>query len=235
MWGWTCRRTPSRSRCWRPDRDVADVDKIFNDEESVRRLFKRLGRPSGLWACDEGVDLARRQGHPFILTHALSVAAWVRQLVGDDAGVIRLADEAVELGHRHGFRQYVPMAGVLRGWAMGDAAQMEGALRDLRASGSRMLRHVFLGLLAEVHLSAGRRAEAMVTLDEALADVEEVNERVWEAELHRLKGELLARDGKLADAGQCLRRALAVAHAQQAQQLEARAVESLRRFEDAQA
>ena len=46
-----------------PDRDVAEVDKIFNDEESVRRLFKRLGRPSGLWACYEagptGYDLHR--------------------------------------------------------------------------------------------------------------------------------------------------------------------------------
>ncbi|MCA1675214.1 MAG: IS110 family transposase, partial [Actinobacteria bacterium] len=36
-----------------PDRDVAEVDKIFNDEESVRRLFRRLRRPSGLWACYE--------------------------------------------------------------------------------------------------------------------------------------------------------------------------------------
>ena len=36
-----------------PDRDVADVDKIFHDEESVRRLIKRVGRPSGLWACYE--------------------------------------------------------------------------------------------------------------------------------------------------------------------------------------
>ena len=46
-----------------PDRDVAEVDKIFNDEESVRRLVKRLGRPSGLWACYEagptGYDLHR--------------------------------------------------------------------------------------------------------------------------------------------------------------------------------
>ena len=35
-----------------PDRDVAEVDKIFDDHdhESVRRLIKRLGRPSGLWA-----------------------------------------------------------------------------------------------------------------------------------------------------------------------------------------
>ena len=36
-----------------PDRDVAEVDKIFHDEESVRRLIKRLGRPSELWACYE--------------------------------------------------------------------------------------------------------------------------------------------------------------------------------------
>jgi transposase len=30
-----------------PDRDVAEVDKVFNDETSVRRLIKRLGRPGG--------------------------------------------------------------------------------------------------------------------------------------------------------------------------------------------
>jgi hypothetical protein len=46
-----------------PDRDVAEMDKILNDEESVRRLVKRLGRPSGLWPCYEagptGYDLHR--------------------------------------------------------------------------------------------------------------------------------------------------------------------------------
>jgi transposase len=46
-----------------PDRDVAEVDKISSDEASVRRLFKRLGRPSGVWACYEagptGYDLYR--------------------------------------------------------------------------------------------------------------------------------------------------------------------------------
>ena len=46
-----------------PDRDVAEMDKISSDEESVRRLIKRLGRPSGLWACYEagptGYDLYR--------------------------------------------------------------------------------------------------------------------------------------------------------------------------------
>ena len=46
-----------------PDRDVAVVDKISSDAESVRRLVKRVGRPSGLWACYEagptGYDLYR--------------------------------------------------------------------------------------------------------------------------------------------------------------------------------
>ncbi len=36
-----------------PDRDLAVVDKISSDAESVRRLVKRVGRPAGLWACYE--------------------------------------------------------------------------------------------------------------------------------------------------------------------------------------
>jgi transposase len=36
-----------------PDRDVAEMDCIFADEESVRRLVKRLGNPKKLWACYE--------------------------------------------------------------------------------------------------------------------------------------------------------------------------------------
>ena len=49
-----------------PDRDVAVTDKISSDAESVRRLIKRLGRPSGIWACYEagptGYDLYRLLG-----------------------------------------------------------------------------------------------------------------------------------------------------------------------------
>jgi transposase len=44
-----------------PDRDVAELDRIFHDAESVRRLVKRLGKPKGVWACYEagptGYDL----------------------------------------------------------------------------------------------------------------------------------------------------------------------------------
>ena len=46
-----------------PDRDTAEVDKIFHDADSVRRLVKRLGKPKEIWACYEagptGYDLQR--------------------------------------------------------------------------------------------------------------------------------------------------------------------------------
>jgi transposase len=50
----------------RPGEDVPDVEKIFSDEESVRRLITRLGNPRRLRACYEagptGYELARLLG-----------------------------------------------------------------------------------------------------------------------------------------------------------------------------
>jgi transposase len=47
-----------------PDRDTAEVDKIFHDADSVRRLIKKVGKPKGIWACYEagptGYDLQRQ-------------------------------------------------------------------------------------------------------------------------------------------------------------------------------
>ena len=50
-----------------------------------------------------------------------------------------------------------------------------------------------LGLLADAQLKAGRHAEAMKTVEEALALADATGERFYDAELHRLRGELLAR------------------------------------------
>jgi len=47
-----------------PDSDVPTLEKISSDPDSVRRLFKRVGRPSGIWACYEagptGYELYRQ-------------------------------------------------------------------------------------------------------------------------------------------------------------------------------
>jgi len=68
-------------------------------------------------------------------------------------------------------------------------------------------------------------------LDEALALVHRTGERCYEAELYRLKGELLlARLQDQREAETCFHHALAVARHQQAKSLELRAAMSLSRL-----
>jgi adenylate cyclase len=88
-----------------------------------------------------------------------------------------------------------------------------------------------LGVVADALAAAGRREEALGLLDEALEATERIGERWFEAELHRLKGEVLLclpadrRD----EADVCFRQALNVARAQSARFLELRTVVSLAR------
>jgi len=89
-----------------------------------------------------------------------------------------------------------------------------------------------LALLAEVFAQAGRIAEALEALAEALTTVAQSRVRWLEAELHRLRGELLLQHG-LAQSGEaeaCFQRSLAVARRQQARAFELRAAMSLCRL-----
>jgi predicted ATPase len=73
---------------------------------------------------------------------------------------------------------------------------------------------------------------ALDRVAEGLALVEETNERWYEAELHRLRGELLlgVSEPDRAGAETCFRRALTVAHEQDARAWELRAATSLARL-----
>ncbi len=69
---------------------------------------------------------------------------------------------------------------------------------------------------------------------EALALVERRDERDWEAEIYRVKGELLLESGGSSEAETCFRRAIEVARRQSAKSLELRATTSLARLLDKQ-
>jgi predicted ATPase len=77
--------------------------------------------------------------------------------------------------------------------------------------------------------------EGLSLLDDALAVVEETGHCSWEAELHRLKGELLWSQGAAeTEVEACFQRAIEIARRQQARSLELRAVTSLSRLWSAQ-
>jgi predicted ATPase len=90
----------------------------------------------------------------------------------------------------------------------------------------------YLALLAEAYGKGGQAEEGLTILAEALAAVEKTGGRGYEAEMYRLKGELLLRQA-VPDAPQaeaCFQQALAIARRQQAKSLELRAALSLARL-----
>jgi len=94
-------------------------------------------------------------------------------------------------------------------------------------------------MLAEAHSQMGQTQEGLTLLAEALAIVDKNGERLYEAELYRLRGQLILQEGKLQDsrshnaeegAETCFLKAIEIARRQQAKSLELRAVMSLSRL-----
>src|SRR5262249_9713580 len=111
-------------------------------------------------------------------------------------------------------------------------AQMQQGLTAWRATGAKVLQPYVLGLLAAAHAKVGQHEIGLTLLAEALAVVNDTGERRWEAELDRLKGEiLLAHSAEHhTEVETCFRQALDIARYQQAKSWELRAAMSLARL-----
>ena len=128
---------------------------------------------------------------------------------------------------------------ILWGWALVEQGQREEGITQMRqglaalkATGTELDRPRLLALLAEAYGSVGQTEAGLTTLTEALATAHKTGGLLWEAELHRLKGELLLTLSaeKHAEAETCFHQALDLAHRQQAKSLELRAAMSLARL-----
>jgi len=102
----------------------------------------------------------------------------------------------------------------------------------MQATGEMSQRPWLLALLAVAYGQSGQAEEGLLLLAEALAVMDDTGERRDEAELYRIKGELLLRlavsDAPQAEA--CFQQALAVARRQQAKSWELRTAMSLSRL-----
>jgi predicted ATPase len=109
-------------------------------------------------------------------------------------------------------------------------AQLRGGLAAWKATGSHVLGTQWLGFLAEAHLQAGEFDDALAALDQAAETAGATGERHYQAELHRLRGDVLAKAGDDAEAASWLQQAIDTARSQQAKSLELRAATSLARL-----
>jgi predicted ATPase len=109
---------------------------------------------------------------------------------------------------------------------------MRAILEAMRAEGAVVGLPMVLAMLAEAHGKAGQTEEGLALLDEAQGLVAKTREREYEAEVHRLEGDLLlARSpSDEAQAQASFREALEVARRQSAKSWELRAATSLARL-----
>jgi class 3 adenylate cyclase/predicted ATPase len=189
---------------------------------------------------EQALALARRVAHPFSLALALGLSANTRSLRREPDLARERAEAAINLSAEHGFRLWSAWGEIFRGCALAEQgageeslAQLRRGLGSLPAIDSRVFLPLFLGLLADALRKSGRLEEAVAALDEGFTAAKQNEEPWWNAELHRVRGELwLAAPAEASgDAAEhCFRQAIDLARHQGAKSLELRAVTSLSRL-----
>ena len=110
-------------------------------------------------------------------------------------------------------------------------AQTREGIAAWRATGAELFLPLFLPQLAEAHGKVGQADAGLAVLDEALSIVERGGEHTWDADLYRVKGDLMLMQGAAASAAEaCFHEALAIARQQGAKSWELRAATSLSRL-----
>jgi predicted ATPase len=147
---------------------------------------------------NEAVTLARESSDPQGLAQALFFAAVVHQLRREKERAQENAEAAIAVCRERGLVLYQAMATASRGWALvmqdqyeEGVEQLGAGLTDHRLTGAEVLLPHFLGLLAEAFGKTHQVVQGLRIVDEALGVVQRNGDVYYEAELFRLKGELL--------------------------------------------
>ena len=188
----------------------------------------------------EGLALARSLEHPFSVSYACHHTAGLHEWRRESQAMHELEEEALPLDTDHGF-EFMLTAGIVhRGWLLFEGGQGDGGLARMqeglarhRAIGAGALVPAFLAFTAEAYRRLGRPAEGLAAITEALTALPS-GLHYWEAELHRLSGELqreldVSPQGDAAAESELLR-AIEIARRQGARSLELRASTSLGRL-----
>ena len=199
-----------------------------------------LGFPDrALLAIAEKDLLARRLEHPFNLAFALSWGAAGYAYRREPERVLQQTEEAIALGHQHRLPVIHAVVGPFwKAAALLEQNKYAECLDLLRPAvavwssfGGQLNVPYCMGMMSRCLAYSGQLAQGRALITEALALAERSEERAHEAELWRIKGELLrlAPEADPAAALACLQRAVATARAQGARSWELRAATSLAR------
>jgi class 3 adenylate cyclase/tetratricopeptide (TPR) repeat protein len=198
-----------------------------------------LGFPDrAVRAAEQACALAHRHGRAFGLGLTYMFHAWLYSYRRDWKLVQEWAERCLEISDKHGFALYTGAATAFRGRALvefGDIGRgiplVEEGISLWKRTRASISVAYFSSLQAEAYALVERLDEALPILDEAIHIADTYEDRTWEAELYRLRGEFLLQQG--ADTGTvlaCYDRAKAIASVQDARSLALRVAMSRARL-----
>ena len=197
-----------------------------------------LGYPDqALTRSHEMLTYAQELQHAFSLARALFNVATLHKLRGEAVATHEWAEAALAIVTEQGVGQLLRIVTFTRGWALAMQGQHEEGMAEMhqglaarRAMGAGITLAEFPARLGEAYGRIGQAEAGLRLLAEALAVVDK--DPWYEAEVHRIKGELLLWQA-IPDTSQAeayFQQALAVARRQQAKSYELRAALSLSRL-----
>lgn len=170
----------------------------------------------------KAISEARRLGHALTLAIVLSFAGWHDWLTSSPE-FKQHVEELLAVSNEHGFPFYSGLALVSHGSLLTELGQAQEALTptargmtQLRSAGVPGNQPFGLAVLAKAYGMLGRPAEGLNCLTEAAQFIEQTEERVGEADVYRLRGDLLKATGDQITAEQSYHQALGVARRQSA-------------------
>jgi predicted ATPase len=213
------------------------------------RVLALIYRSLGLWALgypeagladtEHALSEARETGLAGALMHAMSNICLTQVISGNYTIAQAQSDELIALAEEKGSAYWKSNGMLRRAGVLALTGKASDAVRIFtsvipvwRSTGSRIFSPVYLTLLARACGELGQFDEAWSYIGEAMTAIETTKETWYEADVHRIAGEiaLMSPEPDAAKAEACFERALAVARAQQAKSWELRAAMSMARL-----
>jgi DNA-binding SARP family transcriptional activator/predicted ATPase/transcriptional regulator with XRE-family HTH domain len=180
---------------------------------------------------------ARELSHPFTRAYAMCWDTIHHHFRREVQKTLELAEATMNFCSQHQLDYWFSLALVFHGWALTEQAaleigiaEMEKGIADCEARDVEFLMPYFRRLVAEGYGKQGDITKGLALLNDAIAQIEKTGEKWCEAEMFRIKGELLQIQGDDADAETAFRYAIEIAGRQDAKLLQLRAALSLARL-----
>ena len=225
--------------------DLANRDLSFFIQDPLVPLLNYLSRDlcclgyldQARFRSEAVVEEAQKLDHAFSLATGLSGVCWIDWSTRSREELLARAETLIGFSDEHGFPWHRALGTVYRGWALARSGQttegialLRAGVAAFRATGSVTEMPFLLTLLSDAEGVAKQRDEGLGHVAEAERLMADTEERWAEAELHRVRGELLLTGHDPAAAERSFSQAIGIAQQQSAKFWELRAAISLARL-----